>query len=134
MKAMHTPAVTSDDLTISELLKDFYVVPSYQREYFWTEDNVQQLLEDIVREFPEKATAAASEYFLGSLVVCAQGRRANVYELIDGQQRMTTCYLAISPLRDRLAQIDPARPMKALADQIASTTTDPETRTSYKSI
>jgi uncharacterized protein with ParB-like and HNH nuclease domain len=121
---MSQQTVRSDDLTLAELFKDFYVVPSYQREYVWTDENVEQLLEDVFREFPESAATPAPEYFLGSIVVCAQEQQANVYELIDGQQRMTTCYLVLCGLRDRLRELDPERRMDALREQIASTTTD----------
>jgi hypothetical protein len=121
---MSQQTVHSDDLTIAELFKDFYVVPSYQREYVWTERNVEQLLDDLIGEFPESPTAPAPEYFLGSIVVCAQERQANVYELIDGQQRMTTCYLVLCAIRDRLNELEPQKPLEALRGQIASTTTD----------
>jgi hypothetical protein len=121
---MSQQTVRSDDLTIAELFKDFYVVPSYQREYVWTEENVQQLLEDVAHEFPESAATPGPEYFLGSIVVCAQEQHANVYELIDGQQRMTTCYLVLCAIRDRLFDLDPQKPMDALRGQISSTTTD----------
>ncbi len=124
---MSTPTVQSADLTIAELLKDFYVVPSYQREYVWTEENVEQLLEDVAREFPETSNAPAPEYFLGSIVVCMQLGQANVYELIDGQQRMTTCYLVLCAIRDRLHELEPLKPMEALRGQISSTATNSET-------
>ena len=56
--------------------------------------------------------------------VCAQEQHANVYELIDSQQRMTTCYQVLCAIRDRLLDLDPQKPMDALRGQISSTTTD----------
>jgi uncharacterized protein with ParB-like and HNH nuclease domain len=65
-------------------------VPDYQREYVWTEVQINQLLDDIYEEFdfnPNK------EYFIGSTVVFKNND--GFYELIDGQQRTTSIFLII---------------------------------------
>ena len=62
---------------------EFYV-PAYQRGYRWKEE-VQMLLNDI-DEIPE-----GQNYSLQPIVVKKRGE--NKYELIDGQQRLTTIYL-----------------------------------------
>ena len=90
-------AVESTDLTISKVFSDFYAVPDYQREYVWEEDQVQQLLEDIRTEQKESGGA---EYFIGSIVTVLNADKR--FELIDGQQRMTTIFIAVCALRDRL--------------------------------
>jgi uncharacterized protein with ParB-like and HNH nuclease domain len=123
---MPEQTVRSEDLSIGELLKDFYVVPSYQREYVWSEANVEQLLTDISTEFPPTGTSGTPpEYFLGSIVVCAQPGKDNVYELIDGQQRMTTCYLVLCAMRDRLTALQ--KTSATLRGQIAATATNLDT-------
>ncbi len=61
---------------------DFYV-PSYQRGYRWGADEVTRLLDDIYANGPQS-------YCLQPVVVRKQGES---YELIDGQQRLTTLYL-----------------------------------------
>lgn len=60
-----------------------YEVPIYQRNYAWGSDQIEQLIEDI------KCTD--DDYFLGNLIVNQKDN--NVYEVIDGQQRLTTLFL-----------------------------------------
>ncbi|MBD3724828.1 MAG: DUF262 domain-containing protein [Flavobacteriaceae bacterium] len=77
-------------LDVENCFKNFYVVPDYQREYVWTEVQINQLLEDIFDEYdfnPNK------EYFIGSTVVFKN--EDGFYELIDGQQRTTSIFLII---------------------------------------
>jgi len=77
-------------LDVENCFKNFYVVPDYQREYVWTEVQINQLLDDIYEEFdfnPNK------EYFIGSTVVFKNND--GFYELIDGQQRTTSIFLVI---------------------------------------
>lgn len=76
--------IESQDLTLGKLFNDFYVVPSYQREYVWEEEHVTAFFDDIYREFSSNDSGAASEYFIGSVIVCFQ--RDGLYEVIDGQQ------------------------------------------------
>lgn len=70
------------------LLKD-YVVPLYQRNYAWGEEEIYQLLQDIYESF--KKSDGNGQYFIGSLVVLK--RRDGSFEVIDGQQRLTTISL-----------------------------------------
>ncbi|WYP27536.1 DUF262 domain-containing HNH endonuclease family protein [Alkalihalobacillus sp. FSL W8-0930] len=60
-----------------------YVVPIYQRNYAWGALQIEQLIEDIVN--------AEGTYFLGNLIL--NQRDHQEYEVIDGQQRLTTLYL-----------------------------------------
>ncbi|KRA33534.1 hypothetical protein ASD68_11180 [Rhodanobacter sp. Root627] len=96
------PKIESSDLTIEQVYKDFYAVPDYQREYVWAEDDVQTFAEDIYDEFyTEKGELVPdSEYFIGSIVVCRNGQ--GTFDLIDGQQRMTTLFLFLCAIRDHL--------------------------------
>jgi uncharacterized protein with ParB-like and HNH nuclease domain len=80
--------------TIEEAFKEcFYVVPDYQREYIWQEKEVLQLLEDI-----DEQIGSTSEYFIGTILVSPTDIR-NHYEVIDGQQRLTTFFLLLCALR-----------------------------------
>lgn len=90
-------AIESNDETVSEVFKSFYVVPNYQREYVWEETQVDQLLKDIRAE---QLDGEDSEYFIGSIVVCP--RPDNAFDLIDGQQRTTTLFVTLCAIRDRL--------------------------------
>ncbi|MCI1769263.1 MAG: DUF262 domain-containing protein [Mageeibacillus sp.] len=72
-----------DTKLVGEITGTFYV-PSYQRGYRWGETEVVRLLDDIY------ATEGKRNYCLQPVVVKKNGDR---YELIDGQQRLTTIYL-----------------------------------------
>lgn len=87
------------------MLKDFYCVPDYQREYVWEEEDVSQLLQDIYDEFYEADghPIQGPEYFIGSIVACKSDN--GVYQLIDGQQRMTTIYITLCAIRDHLKEL-----------------------------
>lgn len=71
---------------------DRYEIPLYQRPYAWDERNIEQLLED-VRDISDDGE---QKYYLGSLVVYPKDKR--LYEVIDGQQRLTTLYLLLAAL------------------------------------
>lgn len=64
-----------------------YLVPIYQRNYAWSEIQIVQLIEDI-----ESSIGGFNDsYFLGNLIVNQTDN--NIFEVIDGQQRLTTLYL-----------------------------------------
>lgn len=78
--------------------KTFYI-PSYQRGYRWTEDNVQRLLEDL-ENFGKNEKNHNIDYCLQPLMVkkCVDNKNNESYELIDGQQRLTTLKLILDEL------------------------------------
>ena len=78
--------------TVSQIWDDNYVVPIYQRNYAWGEDQITQLLQDIY----DASKNEESNYFIGSLVVLL--RTDGVFEVIDGQQRLTTLHLICKKL------------------------------------
>ncbi|OIO04659.1 MAG: hypothetical protein AUJ52_14845 [Elusimicrobia bacterium CG1_02_63_36] len=73
----------------------FYVVPDYQREYVWTDTEIQQLLDDINEQIDE---GTSREYFVGTVLVSPRDQK-NHYDVIDGQQRLTTFYLLLCALK-----------------------------------
>lgn len=81
----------TDDLKIIPISDIFaninYQVPIYQRNYAWNEKHIVQLIEDI----ESSIDGYNKNYFLGNLIVNQKDN--NVYEVIDGQQRLTTLYL-----------------------------------------
>jgi len=84
--------------SIEEAFREcFYVVPDYQREYVWTDKEVQQLLEDIDEQID---SGSDKEYFVGMILV-SPSLQKNHFEVIDGQQRLTTFYLLLCALRHR---------------------------------
>lgn len=75
-----------------------YLVPIYQRNYAWSETQILQLIEDIESSIDD----LSKNYFLGNLIVNRTDN--NVYEVIDGQQRLTTLYLLQKYLGIRFAK------------------------------
>lgn len=93
--------------SIEEAFREcFYIVPDYQREYVWTEKEVRQLLEDIGEQIDAGSTR---EYFIGTVLVSPTDQK-NHYEVIDGQQRLTTFFLLLCALR-YMFQGEPQRQM-----------------------
>lgn len=72
-----------------------YVIPLYQRAFSWEEKQLLQFLEDI-QDMDQDDEA---HYYIGSLIVSREG---NCFEVVDGQQRLTTLYLLLSCLGVRL--------------------------------
>ena len=70
-------------------IQGVFNVPSYQRGYRWGKEEVERLLNDIYGIFDEE-TNSPRNYCLQPIVV---KRNADTYDLIDGQQRLTTIYL-----------------------------------------
>ncbi|UZR30807.1 DUF262 domain-containing protein [Methylococcus mesophilus] len=93
--------------SIEEAFREcFYIVPDYQREYVWTDKEVHQLLEDIGEQIDAGTTR---EYFIGTVLVSPTDQK-NHYEVIDGQQRLTTFFLLLCALK-HLFQGEPQRQM-----------------------
>lgn len=113
--------IESNDLTLSDVFNDFYVVPDYQREYVWKAEHVERLLDDIYYEFSDNNGSMNSEYFIGSIVVL--GRDDLTFEIIDGQQRMTTLFIALCAMRDNFKFLNKIPPKK-LSNQIADYSVD----------
>lgn len=118
---MNEQSIQSRDITLAGVFQDFYVVPDYQREYVWEPEQVEQLLGDIRGEQVTSEHGNAPEYFIGSIVVCPG--KSGTLDLIDGQQRMTTVYLTLCAIRDRLLALGEKVPA-ALDPQISFVSTD----------
>lgn len=69
-----------------------YMIPVYQRNYAWEEDEITALVKDVYDSFKN----TKETYYIGTLVTYK--RRENVYEVIDGQQRLTTIYIILKVL------------------------------------
>ena len=68
-----------------------YIVPLYQRNFAWRQDQIEQLLQDVYEAYKAYKENNKGNYFIGSLVVL---KRSNGdFEVIDGQQRLTTLSL-----------------------------------------
>jgi uncharacterized protein with ParB-like and HNH nuclease domain len=85
--------------SINQLLDYSFFIPAYQRGYRWTETQVIQLLEDIwgFAENPLQPEPGKEVpfYCLQPIVVKNKDNQGNEWEVIDGQQRLTTIVLMI---------------------------------------
>lgn len=90
---MNTDRLPLEELSIEALYNGenaTYEVPIYQRNYAWEEEEIQALVQDAYDAFE----ANKPTYYIGTLVAYNKGN--NVYEVIDGQQRLTTMFLVLS--------------------------------------
>lgn len=80
---------------LEDLYGKKFFVPSFQRGYRWTEDNVKKLLDDL-SNFGENVKDKNIDYCLQPIIVEKNGDK---YNLIDGQQRLTTLLLILKKLK-----------------------------------
>ena len=102
---------THISLSVNRLLnEDTYAIPLYQRNFAWTYNEIEQLLNDVADAFQEKR----DNYYIGTLVV---NKENDLFKIIDGQQRTTALNLIALALKhefgfDRLKSVNltfPAR-------------------------
>lgn len=92
--------IDADVKSISKLKDYFFLVPDYQREYVWKpEDQVEQFMIDIENEFDTDFSQSQSSYFIGSIIIV---KNRDKYEVVDGQQRLTTIMICLCAFRDLL--------------------------------
>lgn len=91
----------AEERTISKILTEQirYEIPPYQRPYSWEKGNVEQLLDDVWDAFE----ADDEEYFIGSLITIERSKD-ELYDVVDGQQRLTTLNLIFARLRDAVSE------------------------------
>lgn len=87
-----------------------YLMPHFQRQYSWEKTEWKVLLEDAIAIYEEYNPEREPEHFIGSLVVINDGTRngtITAFNLVDGQQRLTTLSLLFLVLRDLVNTNDP---------------------------
>ncbi len=89
---------------INSLLNESFYIPAYQRGYRWTKRQVKDLLDDL-QEFEKKAHDSEF-YCLQPIVVKQYGDK---WEVVDGQQRLTTIYIILTCLKEILPLLDKTR-------------------------
>lgn len=80
-----------DEVTIFDT-NTYYVIPRYQRAYAWEDKEIAQLIDDI------NDIDSSENYYIGSLVVSKVQDKPETYEVVDGQQRLTTLFLLLQYL------------------------------------
>lgn len=87
---------THISLSVNRLLnEDTYAIPLYQRNFAWTYDEIEQLLNDVADAFQENRDR--DNYYIGTLVV---NKENDIFKIIDGQQRTTALNLIALALKN----------------------------------
>lgn len=94
--------IVCEKIIIKDVFSKWYRIPEYQRPYVWDKEQILELLEDIMGAYESNSDA---QYFLGSMVLKINKKtEGNItfdeYELLDGQQRVTTLFLLTAVIRD----------------------------------
>lgn len=90
-------SLTASEQPLAKVFSSEYdfEIPYYQRPYRWGYEQVAQLMDDLT----EALNRSESEpYFLGSLVL--HRKSGNSFDIIDGQQRLTTLTIIFAVIRD----------------------------------
>ena len=82
---------------------DRYIVPSFQRPYRWTKNEVKQLFDDITQAF-----SSNEDYFVGNIVIARGNDDRSKPQIIDGQQRILTLwmYLKVLAILTNVSRLD----------------------------
>ncbi|ASJ00038.1 DUF262 domain-containing protein [Thermococcus gorgonarius] len=92
------PIIEAKEVNVVELLSNkFYRIPIYQRPFSWKEENFQEFVEDILDAIEDDQPS----YFLGSILLRSEND-GMTYEIVDGQQRLTSLIVLLSVFRDYL--------------------------------
>ncbi len=103
-----TSSISAQELPIKKILSpDFgFRIPAYQRPYSWTTEQANTLLSDLLsalEDFPDETSVdKLPVYFLGSIVLI-RGQENVEFDVVDGQQRLTTLTILLACLRDSIA-------------------------------
>ncbi|MCQ2877681.1 DUF262 domain-containing protein [Helicobacter pylori] len=93
--------IESYERYLKDTLKEelYYQIPIYQRPYQWTEENCEKLLDDLFEDYEYDGE---SDYFCGSLVLVKSdpNSKTETYDIVDGQQRLSTFILLAKVLAD----------------------------------
>ncbi len=92
--------IESKSVSISDLLKNKFVIDYFQREYRWEEKHIQLLVEDLTTTFLKSykegdmrlAVKDYQNYYLGTVVFSINNGKKSI---IDGQQRITSITLLL---------------------------------------
>jgi hypothetical protein len=88
--------IGSNAQTIGEVLRRpvSYIVPVNQRDFAWTQEEVDLLWQDIVNALEE----GRGEYFLGAIVLAPNKDGQHVLEIVDGQQRLAALSMMLAAI------------------------------------
>ena len=87
-----------ESLNIGKLFNVQYLIPDYQRDFAWSEKQINQLWNDLIEHYkkvaPSDDLTNPQGYFLGAMVAIQEGSNSD-WEVVDGQQRLTTLSIIV---------------------------------------
>lgn len=86
----------SDTIPLIELFKDNYTIPHYQRGYRWEKQEVTELLDDLWNFCKDRETG---DFYCLQPIVLQKNPKGD-FDVLDGQQRLTTLYLLLAYLEE----------------------------------
>jgi hypothetical protein len=99
----------ADPISVGKVLSENhrFVVPIYQRTYAWSEkEQLEPLFDQIEAKAQERIKKGKADFphYMGSLLVIPEGEaafgRVQAFDIVDGQQRLTTFHLCFAALRE----------------------------------
>lgn len=120
--------------TVGELFNGVYqyIVPLYQRNFAWTDEEISQLMRDIYENY-----RMGNTYFVGSIVYIERKEgEKTLLEVIDGQQRLTVLTLLLYALKDntfskRCLDYDARKEVTKFLDELYSSRAEKEAIENY---
>ena len=86
--------------SLEKLLDSIYIVPVYQRPYSWEDEQINTLLNDVFTSYKNDSTKEG--YYTGNIIIHDREEKVDgripVFEIVDGQQRITSFVLLFSAL------------------------------------
>ncbi|MFL2708043.1 MAG: DUF262 domain-containing protein [Gammaproteobacteria bacterium] len=104
-----------DFLGLESLYNDRYpnlIVPDFQRGFDWNQDHVEDLWEDLHYYVDKVIDNDEEEFFCGTIILkTPDNEKASIeekdrYQIVDGQQRLTSFYLLAIVLREKFKEFD----------------------------
>lgn len=100
--------IEPDILTIQELFSDRFDVPVYQRPYSWQDSEIKTLLHDIQESYEKSVKSQENDkntyLYVGNILL--HNKKRGLYNIIDGQQRITTFALLLLAIYARLHELE----------------------------
>ena len=83
-----------------------YLVPRFQREYSWTQEEIEEFWDDVSGQISQKQDGSISneEYFIGCIVLVGEDTKFE-HLIVDGQQRLTTLTILLRALVNRFSAL-----------------------------
>lgn len=94
--------IEAKEVNVKELFREDFMfnIPVYQRPLSWGKDNFDQLFEDI---YDAMTSSRQMQYFLGSIILQKHEHEKNKFDIVDGQQRISSLAILMAVIRDYTA-------------------------------